>query len=390
MQSMNEPKTARKTRVMDPTCPQAGGTKAEKAREPEKPLFRVWTLGELRRLEEPEGWNLVGDYHITRGAVTVLAGSPGIGKSFASLMLGIQAAQGTGEWLGYKINRPFKTLIIQAENNLLRLIMDAKRVMMPEEHNERLKVLEFDWGNISLQDLKLLTKLRELVADFQPDLVVVDPFNQFSGDSNEKECKEAVRGILSILEAAPVPPACLIVAHNRKKREGDNHAGRRLADLISGSYVMQSNPRCVISYLPYSDDPEDNRVVVVTVKKNNGKSKGPATAWRLLEHGFEKLDDFDFEEWSGGGNAGPKKDKSKIRLEHLQEVFRGGALTRQELGRKLEELTGAGRSAVSEAVNKRFAHCLEKLPGGLLFTLKEEHKAESSPFEDDEGDGGED
>ncbi|HCN77713.1 MAG TPA: hypothetical protein DIT13_11035 [Verrucomicrobiales bacterium] len=187
-----------------------------------------------------------------------------------------------------------------------------------------------------------------------------------------------------------MPPACLIVAHNRKKREGDNHAGRRLADLISGSYVMQSNPRCVISYLPYSDDPEDNRVVVVTVKKNNGKSKGPATAWRLLEHGFEKLDDFDFEEWSGGGNAGPKKDKSKIRLEHLQEVFRGGALTRQELGRKLEELTGAGRSAVSEAVNKRFAHCLEKLPGGLLFTLKEEHKAESSPFEDDEGDGGED
>ena len=380
----------KRRRVIDPTA--TGQEKAAAIKSTEqaaKPCFRIWTLGQLSKMEEPEGWNLVGDYHITRGAVTVLAGSPGIGKSFASLMLGIQGAIGGGDWLGYSINRPFKTLVIQAENNLLRLIMDAKRVTMPEEHNDRLKVLEFDWGNISLTDAKLMTELRALMADFQPDLVVIDPFNQFSGDSNEKECKEAVRGILSILEAAEVPPACLIVAHNRKKREGDNHAGRRLADLISGSYVMQSNPRCVISYLPYSDDPEDCRVVVLTVKKNNGKHKGPASAWTLCEHGFERIEDFDFADWSSGGDAGPRKDKSKIRLEHLQEVFSGGALTRQEAGRRLEELTGAGRSAVSEAFNKRFVDVLAKLSGGLLWDLKPEHKAESSPFQDDEEDNGE-
>lgn len=376
----------KKRRVIDPTQeqPDKPSTKAMKTKEPEKPSFRVWTLGELRRMEEPEGWNLVGDYHITRGAVTVLAGSPGIGKSFASLMLGIQAAAGAGSWLGYSINRPFKTLIIQAENNLLRLIMDAKRVTMPEEFNDRLKILEFDWGNISLQDVKLSTELRELMGSYQPDLVVIDPFNQFSGDSNEKECKDAVRGILSILEAAPVPPACLIVAHNRKKREGDNHSGRRLADLISGSYVMQSNPRCVISYLPYSDDPEDNRVVVMTVKKNNGKNKGPATAWTMGEHGFELIEDFDFNDWSNGGDSGPKKNKSKIRLEHFQEVFKGGALTRTELGKRLEDHTGAGRSAVSEAINKRFADMLEWTGGGLLADLKVEYKVETSPFDDDE------
>lgn len=387
MNPVNETNKKRQ-RVMDPTAihnttDRAARTEAQTKPE-EKPPFKVWTLGELRKQAEPEGWNLVGDYHITRGSITVLAGSPGIGKSFATLMLAIQGAIGSGNWLGYTINTKFKTLIIQSENSLLRLILDAKRVDMSDTLDDCVKLLEFEWGNISLGNSKLVDALRNLIAEFEPDLVVLDPWNQFADDDKAKETKAAMDGIKHILDSANKPPACLIVAHHRKKREGDAHKGRQMADLISGSYVMQSNPRCVLCYVAFDpSDENDNRVVMLCPKKNNGKHKGPATAWTLCENGFEAIPDFDYKAWQDGGGEA-KESKAKIRLEHLQAIFANGALTRAEAGKKLEALTGAGRSAVSEALTKRFSDVIEITGGGLLLSLKEEAKADASPFDDAE------
>ena len=225
---------------------------------------------------------------------------------------------------------------------------------------------------------------RNLIAEFEPDLVVLDPWNQFADDDKAKETKAAMDGIKHILDAAEKPPACLIVAHHRKKREGDAHKGRQMADLISGSYVMQSNPRCVLCYVAFDpSDENDNRVVMLCPKKNNGKHKGPATAWTLCENGFEAMPDFDYKAWQDGGTDA-KDSKAKIRLEHLQEIFKAGALTRAEAGKKLEALTGAGRSAVSEALTKRFADMIEIIGGGLLLTLRDEYKPGGSPFDEDD------
>jgi hypothetical protein len=387
MNPVNEP-THKRQRVIDPTAkqnpPNMAVTTKNHTKPEEKPPFKVWTLGELRKQEEPQGWNLVGDYHVTRGSITVLAGSPGIGKSFATLMLAIQGAIGSGNWLGYTINTKFKTLIVQSENSLLRLILDAKRVEMPDMLDDHVKLLEFEWGNISLGNSKLVDALRNLIAEFEPDLVVLDPWNQFADDDKAKETKAAMDGIKHILDAAEKPPACLIVAHHRKKREGDAHKGRQMADLISGSYVMQSNPRCVLCYVAFDpSDENDNRVVMLCPKKNNGKHKGPATAWTLCENGFEAMPDFDYKAWQDGGTDA-KESKAKIRLEHLQEIFKAGALTRAEAGKKLEALTGAGRSAVSEALTKRFADMIEIIGGGLLLTLRDEYKPGGSPFDEDD------
>lgn len=347
----------------------------------------MWTLGALRKEEEPEGWNLVGDYHITRGSITVLAGSPGIGKSFATLMLAVQGATGSGNWLGYSINRKFKTLIIQAENSLLRMIMDAKRVELPESLDEDVKLLEFEWGNVSLGNLKMIESLRALMIDFEPDLVIFDPWNQFADDDKAKETKAAMDAIKSVLDAAKVPPACLIVAHHRKKREGDAHKGRQMADLISGSYVMQSNPRCVLCYVAYDPtDENDNRVVMLCPKKNNGKHKGPATAWTLCENGFEPIPDFDYKTWQEGGNDA-KEPKATLRMEHLHEALKGGPLTRKELGKRLMQLANVTDSTVSDYLKKdggKWFHLFD-ISGGLLWNLKPEHQPDAGQSEEEEG-----
>lgn len=371
---------AGRKRVFDPLADNAtgaNGSKKTRAETPEdKPPFREWTLGQLRKQEEPEGWNLVGDYHVTRGSITILAGSPGIGKSFATLMLGIQGAIGSGDWLGYKFNCRFKTLVIQAENNLLRMIMDAKRVEMPEELDDHLRILEFDWGAVSLDSGKLVEALQKLMLEFEPDLVIIDPWNQFATDDKPKETKETLDAIKRILDAAKKPPACMIVAHHRKKREGDAHKGRQMADLIAGSYIMHSNPRCVLCYVAFDpSDENDNRVVVLCPKKNNGKHKGPATAWTLCEHGFEPIPDFDYKARQNGGSEA-KEPKEKLKLEHLHEAMKGVSLTRKELGKKLMSLAGVSDSTVSEYLKEdggRWRHMFD-ITGGILWNLKDEFK----------------
>jgi hypothetical protein len=132
--------------------------------------------------------------------------------------------------------------------------------------------------------------------------------------------------------------------------------------------------------------------VVALKVSNNGELEGEKRAMQLGErHTMEEIPDFDWSIWEKADeNAGTKRDKSKVRLAHLQEVFKDGPLTRHEAGRKLEELTGAGRSAVSEAFLKRFVSELEWLPGGIMLTLRPEWMKVPSPFDEecDEGSSG--
>lgn len=55
----------------------------------------------------------------------------------------------------------------------------------------------------------------------------------------------------------------------------------------------------------------------------------------------------------------------------MQAIFANRPLTRTEAGKKLEALTKAAPSAVSEALTKRFADMIESTGGGLLLNLKE-------------------
>lgn len=71
----------------------------------------------------PADMQLVGDNEVVKGyeGVTVLAGPGGSGKSLATMALALAGARGDGFWMGRKVHRNFKTLIIQAENGLVRL-----------------------------------------------------------------------------------------------------------------------------------------------------------------------------------------------------------------------------------------------------------------------------
>src|SRR4051812_13959679 len=84
-------------------------------------FLKFYSPSQLRDFQEPEGHKLVGDYHIQRGAIGVLAGAPGVGKSRAALWLAIRGAYGDGDWFGLPVHTQFRTLMLQNENGLVRL-----------------------------------------------------------------------------------------------------------------------------------------------------------------------------------------------------------------------------------------------------------------------------
>src|SRR5205814_3986355 len=100
--------------------------------KPRPPMVEFWPPSRLRRYEPPPNQNMVGDYHIQRGAIAVLAGPPGCGKSRAALCLAIAGARGSGEWLGLGVRCKFRTLILQNENGLARFHRDFAVLGVPD------------------------------------------------------------------------------------------------------------------------------------------------------------------------------------------------------------------------------------------------------------------
>ena len=327
-----------------------------------RPLIEFRKPSQLKAFVPPAGSVLVGDCHIVRGSVFVIGGAPGVGKSRAGVALAEAGATGF-EWFGLTVHRKFKTMIIQNENGEHRLknefseldadILDPwVRVCVPP-----LFGLTFD-----REDFRTL--LAKEIADFKPDVIVLDPWNAVARDDRAADYLETFRLIRAVIPAGDDAPALGIVAHTRKPKSDEKASGRGLLNLLAGSYVLGSVPRCAFVLQAASDDPEDRRVVWTCCKCNDGEL-GPRSAWVRCNGLFEPVTDFD---WDTFDNAG-KGDRVTITDANMATVFDNGAkrLTKTA-ARDALMATGAGRSAAYDALklDGRFAGRLTEDADGRL------------------------
>ena len=93
----------------------------------------IFTISDFLENEEEEQEIMV-DKVMTRGGVTTIAGSDGVGKSFLALQFALACATGT-EFLGFKVNRPYKVLLVQFElsNSELRSRLRTMYNQIPGE-----------------------------------------------------------------------------------------------------------------------------------------------------------------------------------------------------------------------------------------------------------------
>ena len=342
--------------------------------KPEKKRFlHFYKPSELAIYETPEDVPLVGDLHVYKGGIFVLGGAPGVGKSFCLSQLAVSGATGA-DWFGLPVHRKFKTLILQAENGLVRLGSEYKAHCETAALDEWVMV-SGDVDTFAFENPDFCAEFREVVEDFKPDVIVLDPWNRAARDSMEKDFRAAFDNIIACLPEGPERPALMIVAHTRKPRMGERVNGRGLLNLLSGSLILGSVPRAAFILQAASDDTERNEFVFCCCKNNNGPL-GPATAWKREGVKFVgPLTNFDWESFNNGGSGGPGKN-IKIEESHLEQVFDCGRKWRKkdDAAKALMQLTGAGRSSAYNALDKvkgRFADLLLINPDSGAMTIQE-------------------
>ena len=325
---------------------------------------------ELAAYKVPVGFCLIGDMQIYEGGVFVFGGASGIGKSRGLTAMAVSGATGK-PWFGLPVHRKFKTLIIQAENGLVRLSAEYRE--LDSAALQGMVKVSGDADSLDFADLEVKQGIEEVLKDFRPDVVVLDPWNRATRDIMEKDYREAFDRVLACLDALDPRPALVICAHTRKPRQGEKAHGRGLLNLLSGSLVLGSIPRAAFILQTATDDPVDNRVVFTCAKNNNGELGAPS-AWRRTAKGFEgPIEDFDWDEFYGESTA----RKPAVTLEHLKQVFDDGALwlSKSDAAKKLEGVADVGRSTAYDALKQeggKFSSWLRTNPANKKMSVEGE------------------
>jgi hypothetical protein len=334
-----------------------------KSKESPKRILEFLSPMELSEYTPPPGHLLVGRNHIVLGSAFVIGGAPGVGKSRASVALAVAGAT-QHDWFGLTVHRPFRTLILQNENGRHRL-KDEFSELPCKLINEHIRVSAPPAFGFAFESLEFAERLAEEISAFSPDVVLLDPWNAAAKDDKAGDYLATFKAIRSVIPQGDGGPALGIVAHTRKPKPDERSSGRGLLNLLAGSYVLGSVPRCAFVIQAASEDPEDSRVVFTCCKNNDGPMGG-ASAWERRNGLFAPVENFDWKEFRGGV---PKSDRVTLKKEDVAAVFGNGAaaVTLKRATELLQEQTGCGQSAAYAALGKggRFKDRLQEGTDGL-------------------------
>jgi hypothetical protein len=313
---------------------------------PEKQFVSFCDPNFLESYDPPEGMQLVGNHHICKDGtfIFVLGGPNGVGKSLALTSLAVAGAKGKGKWFGLDVHRQFKTMIIQQENGLWRLSLNFKELNC-KELQDYVRISEPPPYGMLFRNDDFRKQLGDCITEFSPDIVALDPWNAAARDQEQRTYLETFEQIKSVL---PVNTALCIVAHTRKPQKDERSTGRGLMNILAGSHVLTSVPRCVFVLQYASDDTEDDQVVFTCCKNNDG-DLGKRSAWKRKVGLFEPVPSFDWVTFDS-----TSKDKRVVITEEMvKEVFEGGELLRVMARDKLLEISGAEKSACYNALSPK-------------------------------------
>ena len=253
------------------------------------PLIEFLSPTQIKKYEPPTDTRLVGDYHVTKGDVFLIAGPPGVGKSLSTVYLAV-AGRHEIEWFGLPVHRQFKTMIIQAENGKVRLRNELQNLDC-EDLDEFVRITPPPLYGLSFKRSDFKEQTAEAIADFKPDVVIIDPWISATHRDKTEDYLDTLDEVRSVLPKDETP-ALGIVAHTRKPQPNERASGRALLHMIAGSYTIGARARTAFVMQAASDDTTDNRIVWTCCKNNNGEH-GPRSAWERRNGLFRPVQDFD-------------------------------------------------------------------------------------------------
>jgi hypothetical protein len=184
------------------------------------------------------------------------------------------------DWFGLQVHTPFRTLIVQNENGRYRLKQEFAPLNGLALENYVRVTPPSPYG-LCFHRAEFRDQLAAQIESFDPAVVIIDPWSAAVRDDKAKEYLETFDAIRRVIPAGDAGPAIGIVAHTRKPQVGERASGRALLNLLAGSHVLGSVPRCVFVLQSASDEVTETRVGVDLLQEQR---RGLGPAHRLGAH----------------------------------------------------------------------------------------------------------
>lgn len=255
--------------------------------------------------------------YILHGSLTLIDGSPGVGKSYLTTAIATAATRNEFCGGGARV-ADSSVLFLSAED-------DAEYILKP-----RLMALGADLSRIKFLAKHLLLDdagielLRQELEANPARLVIIDPLVAFLPSRVDMYRANEVRGFLMPLaELAKETGAAITVVRHLRKAAADQaiHSGMGSIDFIAAAR----------SALVVASDPDDSDRKIVAHAKHNYSARGPSFAYRLVK---SENDDHPKLKWDGVSNltadqllsSGPAVRKSSEADDFLRDLLAGGPL----------------------------------------------------------------
>jgi hypothetical protein len=347
--------------------------------------FPIWTIDEFEKYNPPADDALMGEgdaqvYWRLRELMFIF-GPGGVGKSRISLQIAISQILSRSFCKFRMLGPPRRWLLVGNENSarrykdelsaMLRGFADVERKLVAE-HLLILALVDDRADSLSLDDPQALKRWRETAAEFQPDILVVDPWEAVipGGDCNDPVAtREGIRLLRAIFSPHNQNFTPMIVHHAREGAEAARKAeGFDAGSYAKGSKTLRAMARFGINVAP--EDPNDGARVVFACGKINDAKKFTTRGAVMDEntHLYHENPDFDLGSWISDVEG--KRGNKSCTVRDVVEAVRAGNHKTGDIVETVRGGTGAGirtiKSRLRDAVNGNY---LASVPPQGNYTL---------------------
>lgn len=183
----------------------------------EQPAF-LTSPAELKQIARTRPAELIEDF-VPSGGVMVLAGAPGLGKSFVALSWAAAIAEGS-EWCGHAVRQaPVVYVLGEGWGGF------GDRIAAWEKDNARpmSDALHFVNGvplGVDLKDPDAVAELIAQVEPVRPGLIIVDTFSMLARVGNENDNAEVAQVMANVNGIVAATGATVMLVHHVTKTTG--------------------------------------------------------------------------------------------------------------------------------------------------------------------------
>ena len=210
-------------------------------------------------LENPNRGEVLIDGFLRRGMPAMLVSDSKIGKTTLAHNLAVTATRGIS-WLGFKVMRPLKVLVIDAELDLAEL---SHKVRTAQEVGELPPELDYDIWSISSYGYDInaaMDGLESAVKPGQYDLIIIDCMGPLvPADKDENSNSDMGPVMLRVSRTSMLLKCCLVGVHHANK--GDQ-TGKKTIDIGAGAGAWSRYCGTWLVISPKTQDPDEEQFIV--------------------------------------------------------------------------------------------------------------------------------